>query len=425
MSDIESEETSQTENLLEVNDVLEKDNFQTEDSQTNLKKHKQHHKTNKQPALCWKYFKVEEEESSNTKGSQQTITSILQCVVLHKGIKKLNICHAVAEWLLMLYSYTGHAIKEFLINKAQEFNLQNKILCIVTDNGNNIVRAIRNWESVERLSCTAHILQLSINHAFKPQCQQIIHIQNLKKMFCNNSNSSDESENNSNFEDEKGNEIIANNQITINKLIELHPAIRQLSVTLPLDDDPDAQKDGQKLNKLILQDNEWDFVKRLIEILELFNSATEYFSAERYCIIVYIHLLMKAIKVYYAKNIDPNEYDYNNAEGLQKTSNYDLESDSSDNKNESNISFDTQENQSENDPELIDYPSQICLLVTLLDPWLKEMTFANEETRNNTINECDLIFSNAQRSQEFTDELDFYLDFRQTPLAFSDADSLL
>ncbi|CAG8630736.1 15688_t:CDS:2 [Cetraspora pellucida] len=89
---------------------------------------------------------------------------------------------------------------------------------------------------------------------------------------------------------------------------------------------------------------------------------------------------------------------------------------------------------SENNPELIakniqkiiynslfkywDYSSQICLLAILLDPQLKEMSFANEETRY-------LIFGSAQRSQEFTDELDSYLNLRRTPLAIPDRDPLL
>ncbi|CAG8665939.1 5191_t:CDS:1, partial [Racocetra fulgida] len=160
--------------------------------------------------------------------------------------------------------------------------------------------------------------------------------------------------------------------------------------------------------------------------------------------------------------------------GFQETSNYDSESESSDDENESDISVNTQENQSENNPELIvkniqkiiynslfeywDHPSQICLIATLLDPRLKEMSYANEETRNNAINECrhqlhqlmniqsptsnenttpssknlssnnmfkNLIFGSAQRSQEFTDELDSYLDLRRTPLAFPDRDPLL
>ncbi|CAG8657798.1 12404_t:CDS:2, partial [Dentiscutata heterogama] len=121
---------------------------------------------------------------------------------------------------------------------------------------------------------------------------------------------------------------------------------------------------------------------------------------------------------------------------LQETSNFDSESESSDDENESDISFDIQENQTKNDTELI-------------TPGSKKMSFANAETRNNTINEYrlqlhqlmniqsptsnknitspssknlfpnnifkKLIFGSAQRSVEFTDELDSYLDLKQTP----------
>ncbi|CAG8784672.1 23289_t:CDS:1, partial [Gigaspora rosea] len=149
---------------------------------------------------------------------------------------------------------------------------------------------------------------------------------------------------------------------------------------------------------------------------------------------------------------------------FQETSNFDSESDLSE--EESDVSFNIQENQ--NDLEIIvkdikniiynslfeywDRISQICLLATLLDPRLKEMAFANDDIRNQTIEECriqlyqftlpseehpissnptnissnnmfkDMIFGKSQKSQESMDELDYY---RQTPVILSDSDSLL
>ena len=91
--------------------------------------------------------------------------------------------------------------------------------------------------------------------------------------------------------------------------------------------------------------------------------------------------------------------------------------------------------------EYWDCPSKICLLTTLLNLWLKEMSFASDEIHNDTIHECweqlyqltqpqteehitssssttfspnnmfaDVIFG-TQRSSSL-DELDYYLDFR-------------
>ncbi|CAG8768604.1 6941_t:CDS:2, partial [Gigaspora margarita] len=134
---------------------------------------------------------------------------------------------------------------------------------------------------------------------------------------------------------------------------------------------------------------------------------------------------MEAMKVHYAKNIDPNEYDYNNE----------------DDENEGNISLDTQENQSEDDIELIvkdveniiynslfeywDRPLQICLLATLLDP----------ETRNNIINECRLQLhqlmniqsptSNNNTTSPSSKNLSPNNIFKELIFAFSDKDPLL
>ncbi|CAG8668358.1 25874_t:CDS:2 [Gigaspora margarita] len=152
---------------------------------------------------------------------------------------------------------------------------------------------------------------------------------------------------------------------------------------------------------------------------------------------------------------------------FQETSNFDSESDLSE--EESDVSFNIQENQS--DPEIIvkeikniiynslfeywNRTSQICLLATLLDPRLKEIAFANDDIHNQTIEECrlqlyqfispseehpissnptnissnnmfkDMIFGKSQKAQEFMDELDYYLDLKQTPVVLSDSDPLL
>ncbi|CAG8458450.1 10604_t:CDS:2 [Cetraspora pellucida] len=212
---------------------------------------------------------------------------------------------------------------------------------------------------------------------------------------------SNESGSDIDFEDEKDNKIIDNDKLIIDKLIELHLAIRQLSVTLPVEDDPDAKKDGQKLSKLMLQDNKWDLVKKLIEILEPFNSATEYFSAGQYPIIAYIHPVMEAIKAHYTKNIDPDEYDYNNEE----------------------MSF---ANAETHNNTINEYRLQLRQLMNIQLPTSnKNVTSSSSKnlSPNNMFKE--LIFGSAQRSDEFTDELDSYLDLRQTPLAFPKKDPFL
>ncbi|CAG8828516.1 41513_t:CDS:2, partial [Gigaspora margarita] len=137
-----------------------------------------------------------------------------------------------------------------------------------------------------------------------------------------------------------------------------------------------------------------DLVKSLVKILEPFNNTTEYFSTSRYSTIVFIHLLIEAMKVYYIKNINPNEYDNNTKETCDNT--------------------------------IEECRLQLHQLMNVQLPISNEyaiLSSTKNHSSNNMFNE--LIFGSTQRLQELTDELDFYLDLRQTLVAFPDIDPLL
>ncbi|CAG8738334.1 5797_t:CDS:2, partial [Cetraspora pellucida] len=87
---------------------------------------------------------------------------------------------------------------------------------------------------------------------------------------------------------------------------------------------------------------------------------------------------------------------------LQEAFNYNSESESSDDENESAISFYTQENQ-----------HQLYQLMNIQSPTSNEHV-TSPRSKNLSSNNMfkDLIFGSAQRSQEFTDELNSYLDLR-------------
>ncbi|CAG8681477.1 15699_t:CDS:2 [Acaulospora morrowiae] len=241
----------------------------------------------------------------------------------------------------MPYSHTSQAIKEFLIQKVQDFNLQDKILCVITDNGSNMVAAIRDWDSVERLPCTAHILQLSVNHALKKTTNKFTEFENWLSFLTHPNKAKDLSEN---------------------------------ELVIAIESQPNTQSLDNQENQL--ESDPESIIKEIQTII--YNSLFEYW----------------------------------------------------------------------------DRPSKICLLATLLDPRLKEMSFASDEIRNDTIRECreqlhqltqppteehttssnstTLSFNNMFANVIFgtqisssLDELDYYLNFRQTPVAFHNSDPLL
>jgi hypothetical protein len=63
--------------------------------------------------------------------------------------------------------HTAGAIAKVIKNIIQKWEIEDRVLSITTDNGANIVAAIRELAPIERLSCAAHTLQLAIGKGLK------------------------------------------------------------------------------------------------------------------------------------------------------------------------------------------------------------------------------------------------------------------
>ncbi len=60
------------------------------------------------------------------------------------------------------YPHTGNNIRQTIITKLELLGLENKVKAAVTDNGSNMVKAIREWDDVDHIPCSAHTLQLCV-----------------------------------------------------------------------------------------------------------------------------------------------------------------------------------------------------------------------------------------------------------------------
>jgi len=84
------------------------------------------------------------------------------------------------------YPHTGDAISEFIENTMRKFNLLDKLGFIVTDNGSNMKHAVTLLNekfNLQRLSCTAHTLQFSINIGLSSSKKQIDKFKKLVDFF--------------------------------------------------------------------------------------------------------------------------------------------------------------------------------------------------------------------------------------------------
>ncbi|GES85575.1 zinc finger BED domain-containing protein 1-like [Rhizophagus clarus] len=76
--------------------------------------------------------------------------------------KNFEIMDVLLEISYFPTPHTAKAITEGIKNAMQKWEIENLVVSITTDNGANVVAAIRDLTPIKRLSCAAHTLQLAI-----------------------------------------------------------------------------------------------------------------------------------------------------------------------------------------------------------------------------------------------------------------------
>lgn len=168
------------------------------------------------------------------------------------------------------YPHTGEVISEELFRIISEWRLDTIVFTIATDNGANMVKGIRllknNYiNNLERQSCAAHTLQLSVQEGLK-QCRAIHHrIKSLQNFFRLPKQAQRlreaQGEHNQNEE-----EIIRSpldlltdvktrwnsTYLAWKRVLELHNSIRFVSTSLLTASDHTSKQEGEKLERLCL-----------------------------------------------------------------------------------------------------------------------------------------------------------------------------
>ncbi|CAB4404794.1 unnamed protein product [Rhizophagus irregularis] len=75
------------------------------------------------------------------------------------------------------------AITEAIKKAIQKWEIESQVISITTDNGANMVAAIRNLAPIKRLSCAAHTLQLAINKGLKVVEDLVLRVKQLINFF--------------------------------------------------------------------------------------------------------------------------------------------------------------------------------------------------------------------------------------------------
>ncbi|CAJ0629767.1 15011_t:CDS:2 [Entrophospora sp. SA101] len=180
-------------------------------------------------------------------------------------------------------SHTSLAISQKLIDIFSEFDINDKIISITTENGRNMVSAFKFLPNIARYGCSAHTIQLVIDY---PKQQQLLSAIGDVPTCWNSS------------------------YLAWERIYNLKDAIyTALNTILRNKKDSQSKKDYNRLKKIMLQEEEWDFMLEMIGVLGPFYEFTQILGASDYVTISLVYPLINTLKKE-CKNTTNNVYDY-------------------------------------------------------------------------------------------------------------------
>lgn len=82
-------------------------------------------------------------------------------------------------------------------------------------------------------------------------------------------------------------------------------------MTLPLQKEPGAKEDSEKLNQCMLKDYEWELLEGLVKVLKPFDEMTTYFSGIQYVTLSIVNPAIELLKFEFADG-ELDEFTENN-----------------------------------------------------------------------------------------------------------------
>ncbi|CAB4415522.1 unnamed protein product [Rhizophagus irregularis] len=282
------------------------------------------------------------------------------------------------------YPHGATEIQEHLIDLFGEWEISSKITAIVTDNGSNVKKACNNMEIGERIPCAVHTLQLSIGKGLDiakiliNKCKCLIaFLANDKKkqqlresqiyLYRQQQSQKDEEELEKEADELVFLDVVKANNTRWNstlyafqRLIILKPAISMLKTSLINDRSSRVRKEGEKLEELYPTANEWKVIKEMIKLLSPFESVTCLLSGATY----------PTIGLTYPSLCNLKE--------ILETEFIQLETEVAENSRKAIL---------EDLQKRWEFPQELCLKGSFLDPRFKSLDFVSQRMRDKVINQ--------------------------------------
>ena len=211
------------------------------------------------------------------------------------------------------YPHTGSNIQQVLEEVIFEWKLQQKAFFCNTDNASNMKKCFNQISWLQRLSCTAHTIQLVVGKGLLSAEILIARAKRLINFFTSPKqnerllDAQRKHSDNNNSEENDTHKIFyraitdvetrwSSTYIAWERLIMLQPYIDIVISSLNASQDHNVKEDLNRLRKINLTSKEWELILDLLVILGPFAELTENLEGTKYTTMSYIHPGIAKIK---------------------------------------------------------------------------------------------------------------------------------
>jgi hypothetical protein len=316
-------------------------------------------------------------------------------VTAHWMTSKFEPCELLLSMEELPYPHGAAEIQEHLVDLFDNWEISPKITAIVTDNGSNVKKTCNDMGIGERIPCAVHTLQLSIGKGLdmakilinKCKCLIAFLANDKKKQQLRESQiylyrqqqlQKDEDELEKEAEKHVFLDVVKANNTRWNstlyafqRLIILKPAISMLKTSLINDRSLRIRKEGEKLEELYPTAHEWKVIKEMVELLNPFESVTCLLSGATYPTIGLTYPSLCNLK-----EILEDEF-------------FQIETEVADNCRKAIL---------EDLQTRWEFPQELCLKGSFLDPRFKSLDFVSQRMRDKVINQLQTEYEDLKEN---------------------------